>query len=83
MKLVFLAVCIAMLSMTSIAADLPKPTIQELATTKEVADQLASWSAGFCKAMEEKQGMDFATCFKRVSDTAIARIEQEQAKKKH
>lgn len=67
-----LAVYIAAAPMAAVASDLPTPS-----TEKEMADQLVSWSAGFCKSMEEKQGLDFVACFKRVTDKAIAGLEQE------
>lgn len=67
-----LAVCIAAAPMAAVASDLPTPS-----TEKEMADQLVSSSAGFCKAMEENEGMGFVPCFKRVTDKAIADLEQE------
>ena len=44
-------------------------------TEKEAADQIVTWAAGYCKGMEDKHGMNFTTCFKRVTDRAIEKLQ--------
>lgn len=51
------------------------------ANASDVADSLVAWSAGYCKAMTEKNGTDFTSCFRNTTDIAIKRIEQAQADK--
>lgn len=48
-------------------------------SAKELADMVVSWSAGYCKVQADKQGADFNTCFTRVTNMAIEKLQNVQA----
>lgn len=47
----------------------------------EAAQRIVQFAAGFCKAMAEKHGADFAACFKQQTDIAIKNIQAQIANK--
>lgn len=44
-------------------------------TPKELAEQITPFAAGYCKAMQDKQGVDFSACVQQVTDMVIAKMQ--------
>lgn len=64
-----------MILLISVGAHAVEPAAPSFATTKNTADQITAFAAGFCKGMADKHGVDFAVCFKQATDIAIAKLE--------
>lgn len=82
MKKLFTVSLLAIAFSACAAEDAPlqsSDAINSPANNKEVADAVVAWSAGYCKAQTEKQGVDFAICFKQTTNIAIEKIQKMQA----
>lgn len=71
MKKLALFVMALLISVQVYAVEPAAPSV----ITKNVADKITAFAAGFCKGMADKHGMDFAICFKQATDIAIAKLE--------
>lgn len=65
------SLCIAVITVTSLCAQASEPSSQ---TPADVSDQITSVVAGYCKAMQDKQGMAPTACVTQVTDMAIVKL---------
>lgn len=76
------ALAVAVILLVSGCASQPEPELASLPPAKdshEATQRILQIAAGYCQGMADKHSSDFATCFKKQTDLAIAEIEAQAA----